>query len=102
MVLRRGHDLPFFTKHEDAFKVSACLQMPILLLASIVLDGGEVLQWMMLAALTYWLGVFIIMIRRNGNATRLDALLIKWGYPLAIVLAAILLGVVPMGMLRDR
>jgi hypothetical protein len=102
MAMNCGTDLPFFTKYEGAFKVSLCLQIPILFIASTVLDGGEVFQWMLLAALTYWLGTLLIMVRRNGNAAHLDAFLLKWGYPLAIILAAALLGVVPMGSLRGK
>lgn len=93
-------NFPFFTKYEPVFKVSIVLQVFILLLSAIVLDGGQLNQFMLLSAAAYWCIVAIIMIRRNGNATGLDRFLITWGYPISIVLTALVSAVVPIGLLR--
>lgn len=100
MPLSLSMSLPFFTKFEAAFKVSGILQLFMLLLSAIMLDGGQLSRFMILSATAYWLAVFIIMVRRNGKATRLDQFLLKWGYPLAIVLTVFVSAIVPMGALR--
>jgi hypothetical protein len=100
MAIAFTQSLPFFTKNGPSFKVSACLQICILLLAALVLDGGDVLNFMLIAATAYWSAVAIIMIRRNGNATWIDQFLLKWGFPLTILLTALVATIVPVGFLR--
>lgn len=91
---------PFFGKFESAIKVSVVLQLFILFLSALVLDGGQLSQWMLVSATAYWIAFAVIMIRRNGNATVLDRFILAWGYPLAIVLAGFIFGIVPAGFLR--
>ncbi len=98
MPLSSALDFPFFTKFEDEFRVSGLLQLVILLLGAITAD--EVSQAFLLANLTYWSLAAVIMLRRNGNATRGDRFFLKWGYPLMLPLIAFLLAILPHGLLR--
>ncbi|HEY4330336.1 MAG TPA: hypothetical protein VGN88_11415 [Phycisphaerae bacterium] len=91
---------PFFSRFGEAFKISLVLQLFILFLSAIVLDGGQLNQFMLLSATAYWCTVAIVMFRRNGNATRFDQFLLQWGYPLMIALTALVSACVPMGLLR--
>jgi len=90
----------FFGKYREAIKVSLCLQVPVLFVSSSVLDGGDLLQYMMIACTAYWLSLLLIVVRRNGHASPLDVFLIAWGYPMAIVATALVATVVPLGLLR--
>ena len=56
-------------------------------LAGMILDGGQVLQCVAYAAGAYWIGVFIIVGRRTERLTRLDRLLIRWGFPMLCVVS---------------
>ena len=100
MPLHHSFALPFFEKYHAKLKVSGVLQVFIFLLGAIVLDEGEVSRFTLLCAAAYWCGVGIIMVRRNGHATRLDRFLMAWGYPLVMPLVLAVGSVVPVGVLR--
>ena len=92
--------MPFFNKFEDRFKISLLLHIPILLLGAITLDGGGLLRLMLVGVTAYWCAVGMIMVRRNGNATRGDRFLLTWGFPILLPVVASVATVVPMGALR--
>lgn len=85
MNLNPRVDIPFFRKHAHALRISAALQVTALLLAAIVLDGGNLLKCVALGAAAYWIALAIIMLRRNGKPTPIDCLLLTWGFPLALL-----------------
>ena len=99
---------PFFTTYENHLKISLCLQFAMLFIAALilqdahVLDGPDPFQFFLLSAIAYWSAAAIIMLRRNGKATRLDQFLLKWGYPLMIVLTALVAAIVPIGVFRHH
>ncbi|PHS00621.1 MAG: hypothetical protein COA78_23770 [Blastopirellula sp.] len=70
----------------DAIKFSLIQQLPLLLIASLLLDGGLIFKRVGIASVAFWTFTLIIMIRRGHNMTDDDLLLIKWGYlPLLLV-----------------
>ncbi|HSY18480.1 MAG TPA: hypothetical protein VK815_09115 [Candidatus Acidoferrales bacterium] len=55
-------------------------QCIFLFLGAGILDGGQCFQILAYAALAYWAGFGLIMLRRHGRLTRADKILIRWGY----------------------
>ena len=54
--------------------------------ASILLDGGNVLEVWMFCMLAFWVGVILMKYHRPLNPTFADLLLIRWGFiPLHVV-----------------
>jgi len=85
MTIVLGRFFPFFLRFADGIKFSSVLQGAFLLIASIVLDDGGLLRVMCLPAIAYWCTVAIIMVRRNGSATVMDRVFLRWGFLLWIV-----------------
>ena len=55
-------------------------QCVILVLAAMILDGGECLQICGYAAVAYWCGFGLIMAQRHGRLTGTDKILMRWGF----------------------
>jgi hypothetical protein len=91
MPLKIEPFLPFFAKYRDAFVLSLFCQMMVLLFALAELNGSFLFKLLLVAAAAYWIFIIIVMLRRNLHATTGDLFLMKWGYPLAIVLTIFLL-----------
>jgi hypothetical protein len=100
MALRSGSKLEFLVKYKDSLTISLCLQVPLLLWAYSELNGRILLQIMLVAAIAYWAGAGIIMVRRNGAATRIDVFILKWGYLLTLALTMVFLVVASIGLLH--
>lgn len=62
-------------------------QMPILVLSSMVLDFGGIAQVCFYALVAFWGGVAVLHVRRSGSLSRVDLLLIRYGYILACVIS---------------
>jgi len=60
-------------------------QMPILVLSSMVLDGGGIAQVCFYAFVAFWCGVLVLRFHRRGALTRVDLFLIRYGYILVCV-----------------
>ncbi len=70
--------------YRSALKGVVLLQLVIGVLALIAIDGGFLFElwWRPMAA--YW-GCFIVMVLRRPNTpTKLDLILVKWGFVLLI------------------
>jgi hypothetical protein len=65
-------------------------QMPILVLASMVLDGGGIAQVCFYALVAFWSGVAVLHFHRRGALTRVDLLLIRYGYILVCIISFII------------
>jgi hypothetical protein len=63
------------------------LQVPILVLAGMILDGGGVFQACAYALAGFWGGVGVLRLRRRGYLSRLDSFLIRYGYILACIIS---------------
>lgn len=67
-------------------------QLVVLGMASLVLDGGMILQVFSFAALAYWVCVGIILIRRRRHLTPIDKIVIRVGFLMACAISAVLTG----------
>jgi hypothetical protein len=68
----------------DCILLSLVIQMMFITMGAMLLDGGQVLQIMVYAAVAYWVGFGFMMVRRHGQLTRADKILIRWGYLMLI------------------
>ena len=64
----------------SAVKFALVLQVPLLCLAALILDGGLIFRRFVIASIAFWILVLIIRIRRGSEIPDSDILLIKWGY----------------------
>lgn len=62
-------------------------QMPILILASMVLDGGGIAQVCFYALVAFWVGVVVLYVRRRGVLSKVDLFLIRWGYIVVCIIS---------------
>jgi hypothetical protein len=67
-------------------------QLVVLGMASLILDGGVILQVFSYAALAYWVGVVIILFRRRKQLTPVDRIIIRVGFLVACALSVCLTG----------
>ncbi len=67
-------------------------QLVVLGMASLILDGGMILQVFSYAALAYWVCVAVIMIRRRRQLTRIEKLVIRIGFLAACAISVVLTG----------
>jgi hypothetical protein len=72
----------------SAVKIGGTLDAAMLVLASLVLDGGVMARLFCTASVGYWLGVIAIFARRVSSPTRLDLLFTKYGAALLCFLSA--------------
>ena len=100
MMLMRQYFFPFFGRFGDRITFAVVIQGAFLVITSMLLDGGVMLQFMCLPAIAYWCTVAAIMVRRE--ATRCDRGLLRWGFLLWIVAFVVALaGLDAMGILPD-
>ena len=62
-------------------------QLPVLLLAALLLDGGLGLRVCLIACLAHWLIITLILTRAAQPTTWLDRGLIRWGFLACLVIA---------------
>ena len=77
-----------------ALGTALVVQIPTGLLAAIATDGGMLLGLWKQAAIVYWIGVCVIVVRRPNALTQLDLSLIRWAFLPLIGLAPALFAVI--------
>lgn len=65
-------------------------QLPLLLLAALLLDGGMIFKQVGVTSLVFWIMVLMIMIRRGEDVTKMDILIVKWGF-FGLLLAVVMI-----------
>ena len=75
---------PFFRQHAAILEGNAVFQGALLATDGFDWRGHDAHCVLLLAVITYWLAVLIIMLRREGRLTALDNALLKWGFLLAL------------------
>jgi hypothetical protein len=73
--------------YRHATRSALVQQVLILVLAGMILDGGDILQICVAALLAFWCGVAVIRWRRPQAPTRLDLILIEGSYVVLCVVA---------------
>lgn len=96
MALHRSFRLTRSDAKDDERSVSLGLpliqQLIVLVMASMILDGGMLAQMFSYAAAAYWVCVGIILLRRRRNLTRFDKIVIRIGFLFACVFSVFLTG----------
>lgn len=69
-------------------------QFVLLAMGAMILDGGQTFQVLAYAAVAYWVGFGLIMVRRGRRLTSADKILIRWGYLMLWMLSAVVTGAV--------
>lgn len=82
------------TKKSDNVTFTLVQQVPILLLTSMILDGGMLFAVTGYAAAAYWVGFGIITARRRGHLTLVDTMLLRWGFLILCLVSPFLTGVI--------
>jgi len=68
--------------------VSAIVQQSvIMILASMILDGGGIAQVCLYALLAFWSGVAVLRIRSKGPPSKVDLALVRGGFILVCLLS---------------
>jgi hypothetical protein len=68
--------------HQNSAAVndSILLQIVLILLAGMILDGGAMLKVALLAAMGWWLGFLLILLRRPKTEKRTDQVFLRYGF----------------------
>ena len=77
--------------YRKATVVAASLQVPITVMFASIFDGGQLLQFWLVALVAFWTGYAIIRWRRARNPTRLDLYYIRWGTVPLMILAPVIM-----------
>ncbi|MFN0079230.1 MAG: hypothetical protein ACKVY0_22425 [Prosthecobacter sp.] len=62
------------------FLASVAVQVPLLILGSLALDGGQLGQWIACSMAAYWLMALAIVIRRPRSPTHGDLIAVRFGF----------------------
>jgi len=72
--------------YREPIKVAVVQQIIFLVLTALLLDGGQTFRACCITAIVHWVCIAMILVRRPIHPTRIDILLIKYGFlPLAFV-----------------
>ena len=64
-----------------ALPVALVFQVVFVLLAGMMLDGGQCAQWCAVSTAAWWGGLLMVVVRRPMAPTKTDLFLIRWGFP---------------------
>ena len=76
-------------RYSRAITIALAQQAPILILASLILDGGRILMVCAIAAIASWICTAVILLRRPKQPTASDIALVKYGFWPAIFLVLV-------------
>jgi hypothetical protein len=82
----------------SAARASLLQQGAVLVLAALVLDGGRTFHAALIAAMAYWLGLAVVVVRRPSSPTAVDVFLVKYGF-LFVLLIVLTVGPMIWGAL---
>ena len=73
-----------------AMKFALIQQVPLLFLASLILDRGVIFAHLLIAAAGYWIAAMAVLVRRRLKLAKSDITFLKWGYLLLVAITCIL------------
>ncbi|MFC1497744.1 hypothetical protein ACFLS1_04610 [Verrucomicrobiota bacterium] len=76
--------------YNRAMLFGAGFQMILLLLAGMVLDGGNVAQTVLISVVAFWASVAVLIARNPNNPKRFDLIYIKFGPAFVAVISHLL------------
>jgi hypothetical protein len=83
-----GMNIPIASSlsYRNAITSAIVQQVIVLVLTSLILDGGDLLMFCLVACLAFWAGVAFIRLRRGQTPTKTDLILIRSSYLLLCVI----------------
>jgi hypothetical protein len=87
--------VPIAASYVSALRTAIVLQLVLMFMLMLILDGGKIASAGGCAIIGFWVGATWVIMRRRMNPGRADLLYVRWGYLplLAIsVLIAVSLG----------
>ena len=78
----------------SAIGLGVVIQLPLLLLAALLLDGGRAFSMICVAMLAYWSATVGIIIRRPREPKASDLVFIRWGPLFVLAIAGLLAPIV--------
>lgn len=78
------------SRYHRALEIAIGQHLVAFVATAFMLDGGEMLRMTLVAMAAYWTFILVILLRRPLSPTKIDLLVIRWGFvPVgAIALAA--------------
>lgn len=81
----------FDERYESAIPFSFGYQLVILLISGMILDGGQCVQFVLVAMACFWGSAIVLISRRRWTPSKGGILYIKWGFfPILISIPFIL------------
>ena len=77
-------------RYSESIKVAVAQQAVVLIFASLILDGGQILRFCAIAAIASWICTLVIILRRPKQPTKLDLGIVKFGFWPAMPLVALI------------
>jgi hypothetical protein len=68
---------------------SAAMQIVLLLLGGLALDGGQLGQWVVYSISIYWVMAFLIIARRFSTPSKGDLIALRYGFIFILVSVAL-------------
>ena len=65
--------------------VAVAVQIFLLLLGSLALDGGQLAQWVIYSIVIYWVMALLVIARRSSSPTKDDLIAIRYGFIFILV-----------------
>lgn len=65
--------------------VAVAVQVFLLLLGSLALDGGQLAQWVNYSIVIYWVMALLVIARRSSRPTKGDLIAIRYGFVFILV-----------------
>ena len=84
-------------RYSRAITTAVVQQAVVLSFTSLLLDGGRVCRFCVVAALASWVGTLVIMLRRPKQPTNPDLAFVKFGFWFAIAVVIAIGFVVDLG-----
>jgi multisubunit Na+/H+ antiporter MnhE subunit len=81
--------VPISDDYRSAVRVAIPLQVVLVFLLTMNLDGGFLALIGLYAVVGFWIGAAIVILRRPRNPLPSDLTYIRWGYLLAFITAVI-------------
>ena len=81
-------------EYADALKFALPVQLILGFLASLMLDGGECLQYWEVAMAAFWGGAITGMLRFRKEIPRFSPLYLKWGFFLVLFVTPLLMNLI--------
>ena len=81
-----GDTIASASPYRTAITSAIVQQVIVLVFASLILDGGDLLLFCLVACLAFWAGVVFIRVRRGHTPTKIDLILIRSSYLLLCII----------------